>query len=128
MCERFAREVPKGREVPKCAKSQNARSPKRRMTADSATFVRAFGTSRRSTPHGTSRTMGLRVLWDFAYYGTSRSMGLRALWDFALYGTSRPLALRAFWDSPPLVVGTNCMRSVVPCRRAASPAASPRYL
>src|SRR2546430_796992 len=34
------------------------------MTGDSATFVRAFGTSRPSTPHGTSRTMGFRVLWD----------------------------------------------------------------
>src|SRR5205085_10529745 len=38
-----------------------------------------FGTSRPSTPYGTSRTMEFRVLWDFALYGTSRSMGLRAL-------------------------------------------------
>src|SRR5947207_2170413 len=45
--------------------------------------------------------MGLRVLWDFAYYGTSRTMGLRVLWDFALYGTSRSMGLRALWDFAP---------------------------
>src|SRR5437763_1459035 len=78
------------REVPKCAKSQNARSPKRRMTADGATFVRAFSTSRPSTPYGTSRRMGLRAVWDSALYGTSRTMGLRALWDLAPFRTLRP--------------------------------------
>src|SRR5204863_6192988 len=47
-----------------------------------------FGTSRPSTPYGTSRSMGLRALWDFALYGTSRPLGLRAPWHSAPYGTS----------------------------------------
>src|SRR5437868_10905305 len=67
---------PKVREVPKCAKSQNA--------ADGG---RCNLRSRRSERSAVQRPMGFRALWDFALYGTSRSMGPRALWDLALYGT-----------------------------------------
>src|SRR5947208_13078939 len=83
----------KMREVPNCARSQNARSPKRRLRADDATFGRAlrclapFNALWDFAHHGSSRTMGFRALWHFAHYGTSR------LWHFALYGTSRSMGL-----------------------------------
>src|SRR4051812_21610982 len=54
---------PRMREVPNSAKSQNAPSPKRRLTAADATFVHAL---RNAAPFS--------ALWDFAHYGTSRRL------------------------------------------------------
>src|SRR5438045_9341078 len=77
------------REVPKCAKSRIAQSPKMREVPNGAKSQNAADggrcnlRSRCSELSAVQRPMGLRALWAFALYGTSRSMGFRALWDFA---------------------------------------------